>query len=119
MPSLDVDNQSSRVHSAALNENEFFLDDIAMGAIGLVQLNGERVAVHHASDGFYATDDRCPHTGWPLSDGGELVGHEVTCAMHGWCFNITDGSVVRGMKSLKIQTYRVIIDGDIGRVELV
>lgn len=114
---MDIESHSTRIDSAALNENEFFLREIGIGNIGLVQLDGERVAVYHASSGYYATDDRCPHTGWPLSDGGELIGTEVTCAMHGWCFNITDGSVVRGMKSLKLRTYRIVIDGEVGRVE--
>ena len=103
--------------SGQLDENGFHLSEIGASQIALVLVDGERVAVYNADGVFYATQDSCPHTGWPLSDGGELTGTQVTCPLHGWCFDVKDGSVARGIKSLKLKTYRVVIDGTIGRVE--
>jgi nitrite reductase/ring-hydroxylating ferredoxin subunit len=90
---------------------------VAPGQIGLVHVNGERVAVYNVDGAYHATQDHCIHTGWPLSDGGELSGTNVTCPLHGWCFNVTNGEVVRGMRSLKLKTFRVRVEGDIARVE--
>jgi nitrite reductase/ring-hydroxylating ferredoxin subunit len=115
---MDTENIDARRDWTGLNENEFIVSAICTGQIALVQVDGERVAVYNVDGAFYATQDRCPHTGWPLSDGGELIGAQVTCPLHGWCFDVTDGSVVRGIKSLKLKTFRVTTDGKIGRVVL-
>jgi nitrite reductase/ring-hydroxylating ferredoxin subunit len=101
----------------ALQPNEFRLADVAPGQIGLVYVDGERVAVYNVEGTYYATQERCSHTGWPLSDGGELNGEQVTCPLHNWCYNVTTGEVVRGIRSLKLQTYRVSVAGDNGHVE--
>ena len=101
-----------------MREDEFDAAALGVGQIRLVEVDGNRIAVFNADCVYYATEDRCPHTGWPLSDGGELIGTQVTCPMHGWCFNVADGSVVRGIKTLALKTYRVSIEGMIGRVEL-
>ena len=100
----------------ALQKNEFRTSHLAPGQIILLHVDEERVAVYCVDGAFYATQDRCAHIGWPLTDGGELSGARVTCPMHGWCYDVTTGEVVRGMRSLKLKTYRVVIDGDIARV---
>jgi nitrite reductase/ring-hydroxylating ferredoxin subunit len=110
-----VDSPSSAI--PARKPNEFIIADIAVGQIGLVIVDGERVAVHNVDGTFHATQERCVHAGWPLSDGGELSGAQLTCPLHYWCFDVTTGEVVRGMKSLKLRTYRVILHGEFGSVE--
>jgi nitrite reductase/ring-hydroxylating ferredoxin subunit len=54
--------------------------------------------------------------GYPLSDVGELNRTQATCAMHGWCFDVTTGEVLRGVRTLKLRTLRVELIGDIARV---
>jgi nitrite reductase/ring-hydroxylating ferredoxin subunit len=103
--------------SPALSENEFLVANLAPGQIGLVTVAGERVAVYNADGVFYASQDHCAHTGWPLSDGGELIGNQVTCPLHGWCYDVSTGEVVRGMRSLRLKTYRVVVDGTTARVQ--
>ena len=100
----------------ALQENELCIASLAPGQITQVRVNGETVAVYNIDGTLYATQDRCAHIGYPLSDGGELSGSKVTCAMHGWCYDVTTGEVVRGMRTLKLQTYRVELEGEIARV---
>ena len=99
-----------------LQPNEFSISQFQPGQILLLHVEKERVAVYNADGTFYATQDDCSHTGWPLSDGGELIGNHVTCPLHGWCYDVTNGAVVRGVKSLSLRTYRVVLEGDIGRV---
>jgi ethylbenzene dioxygenase ferredoxin subunit len=102
-----------------LRANELHLHDLAPGQITSVFVDDERVAVYNVAGKLYATQDRCTHTGWPLTDGGELSGQHVTCPLHYWCYDVTTGEVIRGIRTLKLQTFRVIINGDIARVEAV
>ncbi|MCL4507048.1 MAG: Rieske 2Fe-2S domain-containing protein [Chloroflexi bacterium] len=99
-----------------LQRNEFIASQLHPGQILLVHVGDERVAVYNADGAYYATQDRCSHTGWPLSDGGELIGNQVTCPLHGWCYDVTTGAVIRGGKSLNLKTYRIVVEGEIGRV---
>ena len=108
--------EANAVNGTGLQENELRLTDLLPGQIALVQVNGDGVAVYNANGIYYATQDRCAHIGWPLTDGGELTGTHVTCPMHGWCYDVSTGEVVRGMRTLKLKTYVIAIDGDILRV---
>ncbi len=118
IPRLDImpENNALSSDKPGLLCNEFIASSLPAGQITLVHVGDERVAVYNADGAFYATEERCPHTGWPLSDGGELSGTQVTCPMHGWCFDVTSGAVIRGIKGLCLKQYRVQLDGDIGRV---
>ncbi len=111
-----MDIGAENASGTGLHENELRLADLPAGQIAVVRVNGDEVAVYNADGAYYATQDRCAHIGWPLSDGGDLSGTKVTCPMHGWCYDVTSGEVVRGMRSLKLRTYQVVITGDILRV---
>lgn len=101
---------------AALQENEFMLSELTAGQIKLVHLEGQRVAVYNVDGVFYATQDECTHVGGPLSE-GELQGKIVTCPWHYSCFDVTDGSVQCRPASRPLQPFRVVKDGEVGRVE--
>jgi nitrite reductase/ring-hydroxylating ferredoxin subunit len=74
------------------------------------------VAVFNIGGSFYATQDECTHQQGPLSE-GELDGSTVTCPYHGSQFNVCTGAVLRGPAVEPLAAYRVVIQGDIGRVE--
>jgi nitrite reductase/ring-hydroxylating ferredoxin subunit len=114
--SLETPNTQATNEESTLAPNELRAGSLASGQIALVHVDGEPVAVFNAEGTFYATQDRCPHIGYPLSDGGDLSGTQVTCAMHGWCFDVATGEVMRGMRTLKLRTFRVELEGDIVRV---
>lgn len=44
-------------------------------------------------DQIFAVLDQCPHKGGPLSQ-GIVHGHTVTCPMHAWNINLTDGCAI-------------------------
>ena len=74
------------------------------------------MAVYNADGALYATQGACTHRGGPLSE-GDLAGHVVTCPLHGSQFDVTTGQVLQGPATEPLTCYRVIVDGEIGRVE--
>jgi nitrite reductase/ring-hydroxylating ferredoxin subunit len=99
-----------------LGPNEFRLSEITPGRSGLVFVGNESVAVFNVESQFYATDDACTHAGGPLSE-GKLEGKTVSCPWHGSCFDVTTGEATCGPAEKPVRTYRISIDGDIGKIE--
>ncbi len=99
---------------------------IDIGSIGEIPLRGARVlktqvgcvALFRTADAeVFATSDRCPHKGGPLSE-GIVHGRNVTCPLHNWVFNLNTGEA-QGMDEGRIETYpvrvengRILVDGD-------
>jgi nitrite reductase/ring-hydroxylating ferredoxin subunit len=46
-----------------------------------------------------------------------MEGYGVVCPWHDSCFDIRDGSVLRGPAKEPVRTYRVVVAGGVGRVE--
>ncbi len=98
---------------APLEENEFRTSEVTPGSVLLL---GD-VAVFSVEGGFCATQAMCTHKQGPLSE-GSLDGTTVTCPLHGAQFNVWTGAVLRGPARDPLKTYRVTVDGQIGRVEV-
>jgi nitrite reductase/ring-hydroxylating ferredoxin subunit len=77
----------------------------------------QRRAVFNIEGGFCATQAMCTHREGPLSE-GSFDGTSVTCPLHGAQFNVWTGAVLRGPAKEPLKTYRVTVDGEIGRVEV-
>src|SRR5262249_44509408 len=93
-----------------LKDNEFRLSEVPAGSVLLV---GD-CAVFNVEGGFCATQAMCTHRQGPLSE-GSLDGTTVTCPLHGAQFNVWTGAVLRGPATDSLKTYRVTVDGDVGR----
>jgi len=63
-----------------------------------VIIEGREILLARVGDRYYAADNRCPHMGARLSE-GSLEGTVVTCPRHGSQFDLSDGRVVRWLKS--------------------
>ena len=59
-------------------------------------LGKDLVFVRHAGRA-YALDDRCPHRHVPLSAGRCEFAGTISCAYHGWTFDVTDGRLVAAL----------------------
>jgi nitrite reductase/ring-hydroxylating ferredoxin subunit len=106
---------AQREVAAELRENEFRLRDVGPGQTTLVRVNGEDVAVYNVAGAYYATQDECTHARGPLNK-GKLEGECIVCPWHGSRFDVRDGTVLDGPAREPLKTYRVIVEGETGRV---
>jgi uncharacterized protein YbjT (DUF2867 family)/nitrite reductase/ring-hydroxylating ferredoxin subunit len=109
-PGVGVAARSAR---SPLKENEFRISEVPPGSVLLM---GD-LAIFSVEGGFAATQAKCPHRQGPLSE-GTLDDSTVTCPLHGAQFNVWTGTVLRGPAKDPLKTYRVTVDGEVGRVEV-
>ena len=76
----------------------------------LVRIEGKQIALFNTSQGIRACDNRCPHEGYPLSQGSLSAGCILTCNWHNWKFNLDSGENLYGGDRLR--TYPVEIRDD-------
>jgi nitrite reductase/ring-hydroxylating ferredoxin subunit len=95
-----------------MNNREFRLSDVPPGSALLVG----NVAVFNVDGKLCATQNECTHRQGPLNE-GELDGSTVTCPLHGSQFDVSTGAVLRGPATEPLKTYRVLVEGDVGRID--
>jgi nitrite reductase/ring-hydroxylating ferredoxin subunit len=100
----------SSLNFEALKANQFRLDAVPPGAAVLV---GD-AALFDVAGALCATQAKCTHRGGPLNE-GKLDGSRVRCPWHGSQFKVCTGAVLRGPTTEPLKTYRVIVEGEIGR----
>lgn len=61
------------------------------GAAASFAAAGKAIALFNIAGQYHAIEDSCPHMYFPLSD-GDVAGCVVTCAYHGWQFDVTTGN---------------------------
>lgn len=64
--------------------------ELPRGRCRVAVVDGRKVAIYHVEDGFFATDNACPHRGGPLAE-GDLIGREIVCPWHLWSFDVATG----------------------------
>jgi nitrite reductase/ring-hydroxylating ferredoxin subunit/uncharacterized membrane protein len=82
--------------------------ELGQGQLMLLRVAGERIALGHTPDGFFAISDHCTHRGGPLCDGA-LAGNTVQCPWHGSQFDMRNGRVVAGPAVEHAKTYALDI----------
>ena len=73
-------------------------------------IDGKNIAIFNLDNKFFAIDNVCKHKGGSLGD-GELDGNTVTCPLHGWQYNITNGECLTN-PNVKLDSYDVKVDED-------
>jgi nitrite reductase/ring-hydroxylating ferredoxin subunit len=73
-------------------------------------VEGQAITLWNVGGRFYATSARCPHEDGPLC-AGRLEDGIVTCPVHGWRFDVTNG---RGVdpSDRSLRSFRLRIEGD-------
>lgn len=61
----------------------------------------KQLAVFNVSGDIYAVDNRCPHEGYPLSEGVVDEQCQLTCNWHNWKFRLRDGACVLGSDDVR------------------
>lgn len=64
-----------------------------LGARVVRTADGDIGVFRTAEDEIFALCDHCPHKGGPLSQ-GIVHGKRVTCPLHNWVLELTDGQAV-------------------------
>jgi nitrite reductase/ring-hydroxylating ferredoxin subunit len=80
---------------------------------------GCRYACVREGDRVHAIDDRCPHQGYPLSQ-GSVKGGVLTCEWHNWKFELATGACTFGGEPVRryptrVEAGRVYVDSKFDR----
>ena len=84
----DVEPQSNFVRVADLK-------DVPEGTPKAVKVEGRSIALFQHQGSVYATDNQCPHMGYPLTRGRVRNG-VLTCDWHGWSYDMKGGGCFTG-----------------------
>jgi nitrite reductase/ring-hydroxylating ferredoxin subunit/ferredoxin-thioredoxin reductase catalytic subunit len=84
------------------------VDDMRDGQVRHVKLGKRDIALVRAGGDFYALSNVCRHAFAPLAD-GFVDGLELVCPMHGWRYDVRDGSTDH--PDSDIRTYPVTVRG--------
>ena len=71
------------------------LEELPPGARKLIRLNNIEIALFNIRGTIYAIKNRCPHRSGPLIRGFIDPAGGIKCPMHGWRFDLRDGSSER------------------------
>ena len=71
------------------------LSDIAEGKPRAVRVEGHSIALFQHEGAVYATDNQCPHMGYPLVRGRVRRG-VLSCDWHGWSYDMEGGGCFTG-----------------------
>ncbi len=86
----------------------FDLSSVPVGGVKTLRHQDDRVAVFRLDDRvLHAVDDRCPHEGYPLSQGA-VDGCTLTCCWHNWKFDLRDGACGKGGEDVRSYPVRVV-----------
>ena len=99
--------------------------EIPVGARKIVTVAGRSIGVFNVNGEFFALRNRCPHQGGPLCEGktwgalqarvpGEVEysrsGEILSCAWHGWEFDIRTGQSWCSPERLRVRRYEVRVE---------
>ncbi len=100
-------------------------DEIPPGGRKIVAVAGRSIGIFNLGGEFFALRNRCPHQGGPLCEGktwgavrarapGEVeytrAGEILTCAWHGWEFDIRTGQSWCDPERLRVRRYEVSVE---------
>ncbi|MGA2394681.1 MAG: Rieske 2Fe-2S domain-containing protein [Candidatus Lustribacter sp.] len=83
--------------------------ELPPGRAVMVAVGDYDIAVFNVGGEFFAIDDVCPHFAGSLSE-GTVDGVTVSCPVHGWCFDLRDGHMPHGRRS--VDTFDVRVENE-------
>jgi toluene monooxygenase system ferredoxin subunit len=88
------------------------LDALWSGEMIAFPMQGKRVLLVNIGGEIRAYEDACPHMRTPLSEGA-LEGATLTCATHGWVFDVSTGRGINPAQTCLTEFAVVIKDNEI------
>lgn len=97
---------------------ELWLDEseLWVGEMRGVSVDGRRLLVVRGEHGVCVYRDRCPHQGYPLSE-GRLENGVITCRLHGHTFDAMSGAGINPLGPCLV-SLPALAEGGRVRVEL-
>jgi toluene monooxygenase system ferredoxin subunit len=86
------------------------LDDVWVGDLKAIDVGGLAVVLVNVGGEIRAYDDRCPHSGTPLSN-GTLNGEILTCSAHEWVFDCRVGHGINPA-SARLRPVPIRVEGE-------
>jgi toluene monooxygenase system ferredoxin subunit len=86
------------------------LEDVWEGDLKGVDVDGIAIVLVNVGGEVRAYDDRCPHSGTPLSN-GTLNGETLTCSAHEWVFDCRAGCGINPA-SARLRGIPVRVEGE-------
>ncbi len=91
------------------------LEALRAKGMALVRAQGVQVLLVTSERGLFACANRCPHEGYPLSEGVLSQGCVLTCNWHNWKFDLASGETLVGGDALRLfpvkaEAGRVLVD---------
>jgi nitrite reductase/ring-hydroxylating ferredoxin subunit len=86
------------------------LTELAARGKAIVRHDGRQILLLHSDRGVFACANRCPHEGYPLSEGSLADGCVLTCNWHNWKFDLLSGATLVGGDQLR--RYPVRLEAD-------
>jgi 3-phenylpropionate/trans-cinnamate dioxygenase ferredoxin subunit len=83
-----------------------------------VEVDGKQIALCHASSGYYAVSEICPHGDASLVEEGQIQEDSIICGLHYSMFDLRTGQVLEPPASTPLDTYRVVEESDNLYIEL-
>ena len=77
----------------------------------VVEVDGAEIAVFVVDGEAHAFANACPHEGNPLHE-ADILGDTLTCAYHGWKFDLGTGACLVGEEPARVYRAR-IEDGEV------
>src|SRR5262245_479794 len=98
---------------------EVWTDVLAVEALAakdraVIRVDGKQILVLRTPKGLVACNNRCPHEGYPLSEGTLDEACVLTCNWHAWRFDLIGGQTLVGGDTLR--RYPLKVEG--GRIWL-
>jgi len=80
--------------------------ELMMDGMKLVRSGGRQILLIASGDRIFAIANRCPHEGYPLSEGTLGPACVLTCNWHNWKFDLRSGEALVGRDP--VRTYDVV-----------
>jgi len=95
------------------------LDEFPPGSVKIVRAGEIAVGVYNLSGELYAIEDRCSHDNGPLAEGDFDPDEGVAiCPRHGARIDIRTGRPLSLPAVLPVETFPVVVEGGIVKVEV-